>query len=239
MKRWITKSGQKIYQVLGGRCNCFLISYRNKHLLVDSGRENRWENLSKGLDKLGVSHNSLMALILTHSHFDHAENAANIKEKYKTAITIHKSEADYLQRGDNPVIRGTTFVTRLIIAVLARKLVFRYIRYKPVEYDILVEERYDLNNAGFNGYLLHTPGHTPGSMSVIIENEIAIVGDTMFGVFKGSVFPPFADNPKLRVKSWERLLDTGCSTFLPAHGTGRSKELLQRQYDKYKRAYDL
>jgi hydroxyacylglutathione hydrolase len=239
MKSWITKTGQKIYQVLGGRCNCFLISYRNRHLLIDTGRENRWKELSKGLDKLGVNDKSLIALILTHSHFDHAENAANIKEKYKTAIIIHKSEADYLQRGDNPVIRGTTFVTRLITDLLAKKLVLRYIRYKPADYDILVDETYDLNDFGFNGYIIHTPGHSLGSMSVIIENEIAIVGDAMFGVFKGSVFPPFADNPKLMVKSWERSLDTGCSTFLPAHGTGRSKELLQRQYDKYKRAYDL
>ena len=239
MKSWITKSGQKIYQILGGRCNCFLISYRYRHLLVDTGRENRWKDLSKKLYNLGVRHNSLMALILTHSHFDHAENAANIKEKYKTAIIIHQNEADYLQRGDNPVIRGTTLVTRFMTDGLASKLVLRNFRYKPVDCDILVEERYDLNNLGFNSYLIHTPGHTSGSISVIIEDEIAIVGDTMFGVFKWSVFPPYADDPRLIVKSWEKLLDTGCSIYLSAHGRGRSKELLQRQYDKHKRAYDL
>jgi hydroxyacylglutathione hydrolase len=108
MKSWITKNDQRIYRVLGGRCNCFLVSYSNKHLLVDTGRENRWKNLSKRLDQLRVSHKLLIALILTHSHFDHAENVANVKEKYGTAIIIHKSEADYLQRGENPAIRGTT-----------------------------------------------------------------------------------------------------------------------------------
>jgi glyoxylase-like metal-dependent hydrolase (beta-lactamase superfamily II) len=68
---------------------------------------------------------------------------------------------------------------------------------------------------------------------VIIENEIALVGDTLFGIFRGSVFPPFADNPKLMVQSWKKLLDTGCTTFLPAHGSERDKAVLKRQYDKY------
>lgn len=239
MKSWITKSGQKIYRILDGRCNCFLISYQNKHLLIDTGRTNKWKKLSRELDKLGVNSNSLTSLILTHSHFDHAENAANVKKKFKTRIIIHRSEADYLQNGENPVIHGTTFFTRFITERLSRKLLTRYFRYEPVQYNILIEDVYDLSNLDFNGYLIHTPGHSPGSISVIIDNEIAIVGDAMFGVFKGSVFPPFASDPGLMVKSWERLLNTGCSIYLPAHGMGRSKELLQRQYDKYKKVYNL
>jgi hydroxyacylglutathione hydrolase len=239
MKNWITKDGQKIFRVLWVRCNCFLVSYKNKHLLIDTGRKNKWKNLSKALDQLAVSHNSLIALILTHSHFDHAGNAASVKERYKAAIIIHESEADYLRRGENPAIKGTIFITRLITDVLAKKRVLRYFNYKPAESDVLVEERYDLSNLGFNGYILHTPGHSPGSMSVIIEDEIAIVGDAMFGVFRGSVFPPYADDPKVMVKSWEKLLDTFCSIYLPAHGAGRSREVLQRQYDKYKRVYHL
>jgi len=69
---------------------------------------------------------------------------------------------------------------------------------------------------------------------VIIDDEIAIVGDAMFGVFRGSVLPPFALDLGLMTESWKRLLDTGCSIFLPAHGTKRGREVLQRQYDKYR-----
>jgi hydroxyacylglutathione hydrolase len=239
VKSWTTKSGQKIYRILHGRCNCFLISYHNKHLLVDTGRENKWEKLSRELDKLGVNSSSLNGLILTHSHFDHAENAANIKKKFSTRIIIHKREADYLRSGENPVIHGTTFYTRFITERLSQKLLARYFRYTPVDCDTMIEDIYDLKNLGFNGYLIQTPGHSPGSISVIMENEIAIVGDAMFGVFRGSVFPPFAADAGLMVRSWERLLNTDCSIYLPAHGTQRSKELLQRHYKKYKRIYNL
>lgn len=77
--------------------------------------------------------------------------------------------------------------------------------------------------------------HEEGSISVIIDNEIAIVGDTMFGVLFGSVFSPFADNVQSIIKSWKRLLDTNCKWFLPSHGTGNSRVLLQSQYHKSKK----
>lgn len=208
-------------------------------MLVDAGRENKWKSLGNRLEKLGVTADSLAGLILTHSHFDHAENAAAIKAKFKTKIVIHREEADHLMRGENPLIHGTTIVTGLMTDLVGEKLLLPCLRYQPASVDIQVDERYDLQGLGFDGFIIHTPGHSPGSMSVVVGNEIAIVGDAMFGVFKESVFPPFADDAKLMVKSWEALLQTGCSLFLPAHGWERSRELLQRQYEKYSRVYDF
>jgi len=85
---------------------------------------------------------------------------------------------------------------------------------------------------GFNAYLTHTPGHTIGSMSLIVDNEIAIVGDTMFGVFNWSAFPPYAQDADLMLKSWKKLLETNCNEFLPSHGTANSRDLVQKCYNK-------
>jgi hydroxyacylglutathione hydrolase len=238
MKTWTTKNGQKIHRISNGVYNCFLISCRGKHLLVDTGRKQHWKKLRQKLDKLGVADSSLTGLILTHSHYDHAGNTANIKETFNPRIMIHKREADYLRSGKNPAIHGTTFFTGFITEGLSHWYLMRFCGYKPVDCDITVEDRYDLNDFGFNAYFLHTPGHTPGSISVIIENEIAIVGDALFGVLQGSAWPPVATDSGLMVESWERLLNTGCSIYLPAHGTERSRELLQRQYKKHKRIQD-
>jgi glyoxylase-like metal-dependent hydrolase (beta-lactamase superfamily II) len=97
----------------------------------------------------------------------------------------------------------------------------------------------ETNEFGFNAFVMHTPGHSPGSISVIIDNEIAIVGDAMFGVFRNSVFPPFADDLKQMVLSWGKLLETECTSFLPGHGTEKNRGLLQRQFEKYKARYKL
>jgi glyoxylase-like metal-dependent hydrolase (beta-lactamase superfamily II) len=101
--------------------------------------------------------------------------------------------------------------------------------------DLLVEERMDLTGMGFNACILHTPGHTFGSISLIVDDEIALVGDCMFGVFKGSAFPPFALDTRQMINSWGKLLNTGCRIFLPSHGTADSRELVQRDFDRRKR----
>ena len=52
------------------------------------------------------------------------------------------------------------------------------------------------------------------------------------------MIPPFAADEKLMVASWGNLLKTGCFVYLPAHGTARDREALERQYEKYKRKYE-
>lgn len=238
MKCWSTKSGQKIFQILSGRCNSFLLSSGDRYILIDTGRENKWNSLKRRLVEIQLNENCLSALILTHTHFDHAENAYRIKEIYKTNLIVHKSEADFISSGTNPVIRGTNLITKFITRMVGTRIL-QFVKYKPVDYDITVEDKYDLSKLGFNAYIIHTPGHSIGSISIIIDNEIAIVGDAMFGVFKNSVFPPYAEQPEIMIRSWKKLLDTGCSLFIPAHGTANSKKLLQKEYEKYKNRYGL
>lgn len=232
MKLWTTKNGQKIYQILNGRSNAFLVSSGEKYILIDTGRKNKWKELKNKLDELGVNENSMAALILTHTHFDHAENAYNIKENYKTNLIVHKSEEGFIRNGSNPVIKGTNLATGSITRILGESLRKLY-KYKSADCDIMVEDNFNLVDLGFEAYILHTPGHSIGSLSIIIDDEIAIVGDAMFGVFKNSVFPPYAEDSVTMIKSWKKLLNTGCSLFIPAHGTENSKELLQKEYEKY------
>jgi glyoxylase-like metal-dependent hydrolase (beta-lactamase superfamily II) len=95
-----------------------------------------------------------------------------------------------------------------------------------------VDNLLDLNDLGINACIMHTPGHTSGSISVIVDDEIAIVGDTMFGVFGGSVFPPFAENVLQMIQSWGKLLQTNCKVFIPSHGTANSRSLVEKDYVK-------
>ncbi|MFA5756651.1 MAG: MBL fold metallo-hydrolase, partial [Smithellaceae bacterium] len=238
MKQWTTKGGQVVRRLSHGMYNCFLVSLNGRHLLVDACRKGSWQKLSRELDELGVNGGSLAGLVLTHTHYDHAENAAAIKDRYNPKIIVHKKEADYVRRGENPVIHGTLPLTGWISDRLSHWYLSQFFRYRPVDGDLTVAERYDLKPLGFQGYLLSTPGHSPGSLSVILENEIAIVGDALFGVFKGSAIPPVAADEKRMVASWEKLLKTGCSLYLPAHGSERGREILERQHEKYKRKYD-
>jgi glyoxylase-like metal-dependent hydrolase (beta-lactamase superfamily II) len=231
MKKWTTTNGMIIYQVLSGRSNSFLVSSNDNFMLIDTGRNSSWEKLSKNLDEI-LDKNKLSYLILTHTHFDHAENAAKIKKKYKSKIIVHKKESAYLENGRSPLPKGTNILTKILIKSIGKNMETQY-NYENTQFDILVDEKFDLNEFGFNAYILHTPGHSSGSISIIIDDELGIVGDAMFGVFKWSIFPPFADNVQLMTESWEKLLKTNCSTYLPGHGAEISLNLLKKQYAEY------
>jgi len=222
-----------VYQVLEGRSNSFLLNQKNNYILIDTGRNNSWKELSGKLNKI-LGEDKLSCLILTHTHFDHVENAASIKEKYGTKLIVHKSEAEFLKQGNAPLPKGTNLAAGFIVDILGKGMQSKY-NYEPVVPDIIVEEKYELRSFGFDAYIIHTPGHSIGSISIIIDDELAIVGDTMHGVFPNSAYPPFADNPKIIVESWNKLLETDCELFLPGHGKAVSRKLLEKQYEKHKK----
>lgn len=231
MKNWPTSGGYDIIQVLSGRSNAFLLTNGKNNILVDTGPRFMWETLQKRLDRLGIEKIDL--LILTHSHFDHAANAAGIREKYKAQVLIHKSESEYLTSGDNILPSGTNPFTKFLVKALVKR--FRSVAiYQPCSFDIAVDESFDLSYSGFNAYLMHTPGHTLGSVSLIVNDEIALVGDTMFGIFRGSVFPPFASDTIQLLNSWEKLLKTKCRLFIPSHGSANDRSLVEKDFEKRK-----
>lgn len=234
MKKWITTSGYKIIQILSGRSNVFLLTNGDKNILIDTGTKSMYQRLELRLNQLNV--NRIDYLILTHTHYDHAENSSRIKEKYKAQVLVHRDEASYLNSGKNIIPGGTNLITRLIINLFAKRFL-SISRYEPCQHDFLVDSVFKLNEPGFNTYIMHTPGHTIGSMSVIIDNEVAVVGDAMFGIFKWSVFPPYANDITELINSWDCLLGTGCSVFLPGHGSANNRSLVQKCFSKMRERF--
>lgn len=224
MKVFVTKNGYRIYRLLTGRNNVFLVNGGGLNILVDTGISWYWKTLQKRLEMLRIYR--LDFLVITHAHFDHTANASRIREKYGPMVMIHQSEAGYLESGKNIPTGGTLPATNVLVGLLSPGLMSR-LSYASCPGDIPVFERYDFS-PGLNAYLLHTPGHTPGSLSLIVDDEIALAGDAMFGVFPGSVMPPYGLDRMEIARSWGKLLETGCHSFLPAHGAGRSRGQLER-----------
>lgn len=206
-----------------------MLTNGTKNILIDTSTSRHWNKLLRRLNNLGVTH--IDYLILTHTHFDHAGNAWKIKEKYEASVIVHRSEASFLESGKMIIPNGTNTVTKALINVFG-KLVAPMLNYKPCKFDVLTDEKIELGEFGFQAYILHTPGHSCGSVSIIVDNEIALVGDAMFGVFKNSIFPPYAEDVSQMIKSWGKLLDTNCSVYLHSHGSANSRQLVLYEYQK-------
>jgi hydroxyacylglutathione hydrolase len=228
-KTWKTRSGITITQLLSGRSNVFLLVSGERTILIDTATKRQWARLDKRLQGLNI--HRIDHLILTHTHFDHAGNARKIKDKYKARVIVHSSEAANLTTGEMIIPEGTNFLTRILVNVLLKKVAPK-LGCEPCGYDLLADDIPDLHDIGFNARILHTPGHTTGSVSVLVDDEIAVVGDTMFGVFRWSVFPPFAQDAVTMIRSWGKLLESGCSVFLPSHGSGKMRSQLLLEFAK-------
>lgn len=225
MKHWQTGRGATITRLLQGRSNVYLITLQGHKILVDTGGPNRQRELLNTLTRHNI--NYLDYLILTHTHFDHAGNANIVRQKYGARVVAHVSERAILEDGISAIPKGTNIFTKAGIA-LGGKRFAEWSRFTPCPVDIVVTEHFIMpETPGIT--VLHTSGHSQGSQCVIVDDELALVGDTLFGMFAGGIYPPFADAPQLLSQSWQKLLATPCHTFLPGHGSPRKRAMLQKR----------
>lgn len=238
MKIWSTKHNHQVIHLNRTGSNCYLVRNGSHFLMIDTGWAIQWEDREEVLNLTGVNSELLDALILTHAHYDHAGLAARIKRQYDAPVIAHRLEAPLLKKGRAQFPKGSLILTQWILKKLEYVPAIN-VGYRPVEPDILVDETLDLEDIGFNVRIIHTPGHSAGSISVIVDNEIALVGDAMFGVKADSIFPPIADDPRQMVTTWRKLLETGANLYLPGHGGEVSRHLLQSEWEKYQEIYQI
>ena len=110
------------------------------------------------------------AIILTHSHFDHITGIAELKKAFPDAkIAIHKAEANELINPPGPMNRS-------VLGFFGMREILGEVADQPAA-DTILTDGMDLN--GWK--VIHTPGHTPGSICLYNESEKTLIsGDTMF-----------------------------------------------------------
>lgn len=209
--------------------NAYIAASDNGAILIDCGMKKMGKKVLRALAAIGISPKDIRLIVLTHTHFDHAGCAKALKQLTQGLILCHEAEAQYLRDGYSPFPKGTMWFAK-IMSFLGRVLGWWVGRYPPVAPDITISGRFDLRPFGLDGYVLPTPGHTAGSLSVVIGDRYAIVGDTLFNIFKKGVFPAYADDRGRLFKSWEGLLATGCEVFYPGHGKPFGRERILASY---------
>ena len=237
MKSWKTINGYKIIQVLSGRSNSYFITTDRLNILLDTGKVTANKRLRNNIGSLKLERKKIDFLVLTHTHFDHCQNAAQIKKQENCKIIMSAKEKSFVEKGYTPVPYGTTMISKRIYE-LGIRLGTKRFRYAPFIADRFIVDEFEFIDNELDIRTINTPGHSAGSMSILVDNEIAIVGDTLFGIYPNSVFPPFADNPVELIDSWHKLLETDCILFLPGHGKAIKRDLLQKEYYKFSQKFN-
>ncbi len=229
-----TKRGTEILKLTPARCNIFFVRGNGHIIMVDTGMPSDRLLISRTIKKRNLIPE---AVILTHTHFDHAANAAWMKREYGAKVLVHSAEAASLSQGNTPIPAGAFPLTKGLVSI-GRKLPSLF-TFEPCSPDIVINEKFDLSYFGLEGYIMHVPGHCQGEIAIVIENEIVFAGDDLMGVIPGKIFPAFADNINDLINSWKTLLDTNCKIILPGHGRPVKIETLSREYNRRKLSFPL
>ena len=179
-------------------------------ILIDCGGDG--DRLGVIIAQKGIE---LKAILLTHGHADHIEGVAALCKKAPCPVYIHKEDHGYLT---NPAwnhsgeIYGRAFCLDVGVEAVSDG------------------ERLDL--AGFLVDVIHTPGHTPGSVCFRVE-DCLFTGDTLFKDTIGGEFPPHGDTATEIISIRRQLFsieeDLAC---YPGHGEPTSLHY-ERKYNLY------
>ncbi len=222
-----TGKGTSVIRLTPARCNIWVVSRNGRSIVVDTGISFDRSRIANALERKGLIPE---AVVLTHTHFDHAGNAAWLQAEYGAEVVVQEDESAMLAAGEMPIPGGTYTFTRGLVSI-GRKIE-QVFRYDPCIADNVFIDHFDLNRFGINGFIIHTPGHSPGGATVVIDGEIALAGDSVIGTMPGSPFPPFADDVKVLIGTWKKIIDTGCRIILPGHGKPVSREEMISEYNR-------
>jgi hydroxyacylglutathione hydrolase len=165
--------------------NCYLVgcARTRQALVIDPG-----DDAARIQARLTALRLQPTLIVITHAHWDHLNAAGELSTRSGAAIAIHPADTDLLALAPE--------VTRERIGIRGPE---------PPSIDRPLADG-DLLSAGdVHLRVLHTPGHTPGSICLLGE-DVLFSGDTLMAGWVGRTDRPGGDQTAIRTSLWDRLL---------------------------------
>jgi len=183
--------------------NYWVVSAGTSRLLVDLGWPGTMGTMRANLDRRGVPLKEIRYGLATHYHMDHAGLAQELKQ---AGIPLLVLEA---QVGAIPLLKSQMKPgDRYVDITLHDNVVISF-----------AESRAVLDRIGLAGEILHTPGHSDDSVSLLLDNGSAFTGDLTHPALIGEC------DASLAAASWQLLREHGATRVYPGHGPARNLRL--------------
>lgn len=174
--------------------NYYVLADRAPRLMVDTGWPGTLPKLTHACRRAGIELADIPFLLVTHYHPDHAGLVPELQRTIKLIVVD---------------------LQRPFVPALGRYMKPQH-QFKPIELagavviDVAGSRAY-LEQLGVGGALLHTPGHSDDSVTLLLDDGAAFTGD---------LTPPvMIDDPgSAAQRSWDALRAAGATTIYPGHG---------------------
>lgn len=226
---------RKIYGINLAGANVYLIQGAKGFVLVDAGPPGTADLFLNNLQKLEIQPPDIKLIVITHVHYDHVGNLAFLKEKCRCPVLVHQREKEILETAKIVTPPATGLLAR-ILSFIGNHLPTVHRNFASVQPDLVISKEFSLKDYGVEAFILETPGHTNGSISIVLQDgAAAFVGDLAFNL-TSKVFPLYAENQNEVWASWKKLMDSSVRAIYPGHGKWPFPvERMIREYHKLKK----
>ncbi|MDY1591454.1 MAG: MBL fold metallo-hydrolase [Methanofastidiosum sp.] len=212
-----------------GATNCYFLKSNSSNVLIDTGYKGKTQIILDFLENNEIPFKNIGLIVLTHAHYDHIGNASELKKITEAKILLHKDDMSLLDLGitDSMSTKPLNIWGKILLSKIA-SIDTSFNHLKP---DIIIDSDFDLRDYGINGRIIHTPGHSNGSISVILGSGEAFIGDLAMNGLPlrvGAGEPIFGENITEIYQSWKKLVENNVHTLYPSHGNPFNIKVLKR-----------
>ncbi len=169
-----------ITKIALGQANAFLLSGKKGSILVDTGPEKYRERVLEACRGQDVR-----LVFLTHGHFDHCQRAAGIAWSLGCPLALGREDIPLLAQGEKRQVFGRGFHGRLF--AMASNHNITHSKIQQTHPDVALTDGMVLEAYGVAGRVIALPGHTAGSMGLLLHSGELFAGDAMMNFFRPSL----------------------------------------------------
>ena len=199
-----------ITQIKGGTGNCYVVAEGGKAILIDTTSGPHLDKVIAECDKY-----EMKLIVLTHVHFDHAENAAALSKRYNIPVAVSKTDEELFEDFDRQPLSSYGLVGKLVLGLSLK--VLRNTKVEKPENLIFVKEGDDLSSYGITAKIIGLPGHTLGSIGVDVEQKHLFVGDELDNWLRPALGHLYYDFDAIK-DSAKKIKGLGARTIYYGHG---------------------
>ena len=206
--------------------NAWAIEAPDGLALIDFGTKDDADDVLACLAKIGKKASDVNVVVATHGHFDHSGSAKALKASIDAPFLLGGADIVFAKNGvsePGPSLRIEGDLLRPLLDV----------HFPPWEPDVLVEGGERLDAFGIPAQIIGAPGHTAGSIAVVLDGGDAFVGDMVAGTDEGKLHLDdgsdeghmgradthlYSEDVGADAEHLDEILGLGARRFYPGHG---------------------